>query len=99
MFFAWYDDQETALVRGGLLPLLVLLVFVSAIGVVYLKHREVQLYITLQGIQKRYAQSLEEQGRLRLEEAAWGNLARTEDHAREQLKMGYPQSDQRVLVR
>ena len=98
MFAAWYDDQETTLLRGAVL-LLVLLVFVSAIGVVYLKHREVQLYIMLQGVQKRYAQSLEEQGRLRLEEAAWGNLARTEDHAREELKMDYPQSDQRMLVR
>lgn len=92
----WYE--VTSVARGGLLPLLILFVVASAMGVVYLQHREVQLYITLQGLQKQYDRALEEQGRLRLEEAAWGNLARIEDRATNDLNMLYPGASQRIVI-
>ncbi len=92
----WYEVAP--IVRGGLLPLLVLLVVTSAMGVVYLQHREVQLYITMQGLQQQYDRALEEQGRLRLEEAAWGNLARIEDRAVTELDMLYPEASQRIVI-
>jgi cell division protein FtsL len=94
----WYDSS-TPLLRASVLTLLLLLVMGSAVGVTYLKHREVQLYITLQGLKNRYEKALEEQGRLRLEEAAWGNLAKIEDRARVELQMHYPQKRQRLVVR
>ncbi len=92
----WYE--ENPMVRGALLPLLVVLAVGSAIGVVYLHHHGVQLYIALQGLQKGYGRALEEQGRLRLEEATWGNLARIEHRAAEELNMHYPEAAQRIVV-
>ncbi|MBT7307774.1 MAG: cell division protein FtsL [Gammaproteobacteria bacterium] len=92
----WYESSP--LFRSMMLVVLVLVVVKSAVAVIYLKHREVQLYITLQGLQQQYEQELEEMGRLRLEEAAWGNLARIEDHARGKLQMSYPAAAQRVVI-
>lgn len=92
----WYEANF--IIRGGMLPLLIFLVIGSAIGVVYLQHREIQLYIHLQGLKKQYERALEEQGRLRLEEAAWGNLAKIENRARSELSMTYPVGNQRVVI-
>ncbi|MBT6078785.1 MAG: hypothetical protein HOG56_00430, partial [Gammaproteobacteria bacterium] len=66
---SWYETDP--LFRGFAVTLMVLVVVVSAVSVSYQEHREVQLYRTLQGLKKQYEKSLEEQGRLRLEEAAW----------------------------
>lgn len=95
---SWYQSSS-ALVRATSVTLLVMLVLGSAVGVIYLKHREVQLYVTLQGLKSQYEKVLEEQGRIRLEEAAWGNLAKIEDRARAELEMHYPQKTQRLVVR
>ncbi len=95
---SWYESSSP-LVRATSVTLLVMLVIGSAVGVIYLKHREVQLYVTLQGLKNQYEKALEEQGRLRLEEAAWGNLARIEDRARGELEMHYPHKTQRLVVR
>ncbi len=92
----WYEANF--IIRGGLLPLLIVLVIGSAMGVIYLQHREIQLYIHLQGLKKQYDRALEEQGRLRLEEAAWGNLAKIEERARGELGMSYPEGGQRVVI-
>ncbi|MBT3472482.1 MAG: cell division protein FtsL [Gammaproteobacteria bacterium] len=94
---SWYETDP--LFRGFAVTLMVLVVVVSAVSVSYQEHREVQLYRTLQGLKKQYEKSLEEQGRLRLEEAAWGNLAKIEDRARAELKMQYPERTQRIVVR
>jgi len=94
---SWYETDP--LFRGFAVTLMVLVVVVSAVSVSYQEHREVQLYRTLQGLKKQYEKSLEEQGRLRLEEAAWGNLAKIEDRARAELKMQYPEHTQRIVVR
>lgn len=93
----WYEQDP--LVRSAAISLMVLLVVVSAVSVSYQEHREVQLYRTLQGLKQQYEKSLEEQGRLRLEEASWGNLAKIEDWARKELKMSYPEQTQRIVVR
>ncbi len=94
---AWYESS-TPLVRGVVITTLGLMVVGSAVAVSYLKHREVQLYVTLDGLKKQYEQMLEEQGRLRLEEASWGHLAKIEDRATEELKMEYPKRTRRVVM-
>ena len=94
---SWYETDP--LFRGFAVTLMVLVVVVSAVSVSYQEHREVQLYRTLQGLKKQYEKSLEEQGRLRLEEAAWGKLAKIEDRERAELKMQYPERTQRIVVR
>lgn len=93
---SWYENDP--LLRGVAVSLAILLVVISAVSVSYQEHREVQLYRTLQGLKQQYEQSLEQQGRLRLEEAAWGNLAKIEDRARAELKMHYPERTQRIVV-
>ncbi len=98
MVSSWYTSSSP-LTRAAVITLLMLLVMASAVGVIYLKHRQVQLYVTLQGLTNQYEKALEEQGRLRLEEAAWGNLARIEDRARSDLKMHYPEKTERLVVR
>ena len=91
----WFQSS-TPLDQSVVVTLLALLVIASAVGVIYQEHREVQLYITLQGLQRQYEKALEEQGRLRLEEASWGNLAKIEERASAELKMFYPQRVERV---
>ncbi len=85
----WYPSPFTplqALFGVGL----VLATLCSAIWVAYLHHLQVQLYVQLDELKQEYEWILEEQGRLRLEEASLGNLARIENSAIRELQMYYP---------
>jgi cell division protein FtsL len=53
----------------------------------------------LYSLQKKYENFMEEQGRLRLEEAALGSMIKVEVRAREDLKMVYPSQQQRVQIK
>lgn len=83
---------------GLLLPLLVLAVIVSALGVVYAKHQSRKLFVALQGLEAERDEMNIEWGQLQLEQSTWATHGRVEELAREQLKMTTPAPDTVVIV-
>jgi cell division protein FtsL len=93
----WYEKPSTVITLT--VPLLILLLVMSALSVVYIKYSERQQYMRLYSLQKKYENFMEEQGRLRLEEAALGSMIKVEIRAREDLRMVYPSQQQRVQIK
>lgn len=83
---------------GLLLPLLVLAVIASALGVVYAKHQSRKLFVALQGLEAERDEMNIEWGQLQLEQSTWATHGRIEEIAREQLKMTTPAPDTVVIV-
>ncbi|HEY9199578.1 MAG TPA: cell division protein FtsL [Gammaproteobacteria bacterium] len=83
---------------GLWLPLLVLAVIVSALGVVYAKHQSRKLFVALQGLEAERDEMNIEWGQLQLEQSTWATHGRVEELAREQLKMTTPAQDAVVIV-
>jgi cell division protein FtsL len=67
--------------------LLVLVVMVSAIGVVYAKHRNRMLYVELNHLQQHQDEINVDWGRLQLEQSTWATHGRVENVARKKLGM------------
>jgi len=84
---------------GILLPLLVLAVVLSALGVVYAKYQSRKLFITLQGLEATRDKMDIEWGQLQLEQSTWATHGRIEELARERLKMTTPAPGAVVIVR
>ena len=81
------------------LVLLVLVVVVSALAVVELRHRNRLLFVELQGLTRERDNLNTEWGQLLLEQGAWSEHRRVEDTARVRLGMAVPGGDQVVSVR
>lgn len=84
---------------GLLLPLLLLAVIASALGVVYSKHQSRKLFIVLQNLEAARDEMNIEWGQLQLEQSTWATHVRVEGLAREQLKMTTPNPEAVVIVR
>lgn len=84
---------------GVLLPILVLAVVLSALGVVYAKHQSRKLFIALQALEAARDEMNTEWGQLQLEQSTWATHGRIEDLARQRLKMTTPAPDAVVIVR
>lgn len=78
---------------------LIVIVFVSALSVVYVKHESRKLFVELQALEDQRDGLDVEWGRLQLEESTWAAHGRIESVARSQLGMALPPKDQVVLVR
>lgn len=74
--------------------MLVLAVFVSALGLVRVRHESRQSFIQLQSQKTREAELQNEWGRLQLEYSTWSDPARIERIARQQLGMRPPRPDE-----
>lgn len=92
--FAWAWQRSFA----ALLVSLVLLV-VSALGVVYVTHLNRQLYARLQALQKDQDVLESEYERLLLEQSAWADYSRVEKLTKGELEMKMPKEDDVVVVR
>ena len=82
-----------------LLPLLGVLVVVSALGVVYAKHQNRKLYAELAALQKQRDAMQVEWGRLQLEQSTWATHGRIEKIARQKLNMRNVDYDKVVIVK
>lgn len=80
------------------LPLLVLAVVVSALGVVYAKHQSRKLFVAVQRLEAERDEMNIEWGQLQLEQSTWATHGRVEELARKQLKMTTPAQDAVVIV-
>jgi cell division protein FtsL len=70
-----------------LAAVMVLAVMVSAIGVVYAKHRNRMLYVELTRLQQQQDELNVDWGRLQLEQSTWATHGRIEKVARNKLGM------------
>ena len=88
--------------RQGMLLLAAFLfavVMVSAIGLVYSKHKTRVLFVELQRLNKEVVSLDTEWGRLQLEQSAWSDHGRIERIARERLDMSIPEAEQVAFIR
>lgn len=82
-----------------LIAALVLANIVSAIGVVYARHRHRQLFVELSKLEKARDELNIEFGRLQLEQATWAESNRIDQIARSRLGMKFPETGEIVVVR
>ncbi len=78
--------------------LMSLMVFMSAIAVVYFKHQSRQLFTKLQTLQQEVEALQVEWGQLLLEQGTWSSDARVERIARERLQMALPEPNAVVVI-
>jgi len=84
--------------KWGVLFLLALAVFVSAIKVVALQHQSRSLFVEVQQLEKKRDQLNEEWSRLQLEQSTWATHDRIEDVARTKMGMYSPDMTSIVLL-
>ena len=81
------------------IPLLILAVVASALGVVYAKHQSRKLFVELNMLhQLRDAMNVE-WGQLQLEQSTWATHGRIEKVARQRLGMNHVEYDKVVIVK
>ena len=78
---------------------LALAVLASALGVVYSKHHNRQLYVHLQSLQQQRDAMEVEWGQLQLEQSTLATQGHIERVARKQLKMQIPDMEAVVMIR
>ena len=78
---------------------MVILVIISAVGVIYSKHLNRNEFIQLQKLEKQRDLLNEEWGRLLLEQSTWGSPSRVEQQARTRLDMIVPSADMTVVIK
>ena len=74
-------------------------VLVTAIGLVYSKHKTRVLFVELEQLNKEVVSLDTEWGRLQLEQSAWSDHGRIERIARERLDMRIPEAEQVAFIR
>lgn len=82
-----------------LLIALILANVVSAVGVIYARHRHRQLFVELSRLEKSRDELNIEFGRLQLEQATLAESNRVDQIARARLGMKFPESGDIVVVR
>ncbi|MGI9230016.1 MAG: cell division protein FtsL [Gammaproteobacteria bacterium] len=84
--------------RLVLLPVLFLLVIVSAIKVVTVQHNARRSFIELQQLQSERDELGEEWGKLQLEQSTWASNDRIESIARQELDMHEPKGASQIFL-
>jgi cell division protein FtsL len=81
------------------IALVAVLILVSALMVIEMRHRNRQLFAELQALQTARDQLTIEWDQLLLEQGAWSEHRRVENLARTRLGMAAPRTDQIVILR
>ena len=78
--------------------ILLIITFVSAISVVYVKHYNRKLFVEVQQLEKQRDEMEIEWGKLQLEQNTWATHSRTERIARVRLQMTSPASEDIIYI-
>jgi cell division protein FtsL len=78
---------------------LLLLVFITAVAIVYVTHSQRNLFINLQQLQQDKDDMVVEWGKLQLEENTWSTTSRIEKIATKKLDMKVPKSDDIIFIK
>jgi cell division protein FtsL len=84
--------------RALVFGLLLLAGIVSAVGVVYARHRHRQAFIELAALERARDELNIEFGRLQLEQATWADTGRIEQMARNELGMKFAEPAEIVVL-
>ena len=79
--------------------MLILVVMVSAIGVIYAKHHNRMLYVEYNRLQQQQDELNVDWGRLQLEQSTWATHGRVESVARKKLSMRNVDYGEVVIVK
>lgn len=79
--------------------ILIVLTFVSAIGVVYIQAMNRIMFSEVQNLQKQHDHLQVEWGQLLLEQSAWGTPLRVQRIAQEKLHMFLPKHKKIVIIK
>ena len=82
-----------------LVPILLLLVVLSALAVVYSKHQSRKLFVELNSLQKSRDAMEVEWGQLQLEQSTWATSGRIEKLARQRLQMTQMEYEKIIIVK
>ncbi len=82
-----------------LIPVLLLLVLLSALAVVYSKHQSRKLFVELNSLQKTRDAMEVEWGQLQLEQSTWATSGRIEKLARQRLQMTQMEYEKIIIVK
>lgn len=95
------SKQTAARVRQypRIVAALMLVVILSALGVVYAKHQTRKLFVELQSLHKGRDDMEIEWGQLQLEQSTWATHGRIEDVANAKLGMEIPEPQQIVILK
>ena len=85
--------------RDLVVPVLLLMAVVTAMGSAYAKHESRKLFVELQALQKDQDNMDVEWDRLQLEQSAWATHSRIEKIARAKLHMHTPSPDEIEIIR
>ncbi|MCU7833639.1 MAG: cell division protein FtsL [gamma proteobacterium symbiont of Taylorina sp.] len=78
---------------------LLMITFVSAISVVYIKHYNRKLFVEVQQLEKQRDEMEIEWGQLQLEQNTWATQSRIESIAREKLQMHIPKAEDVIYLK
>jgi len=81
-----------------LIPVLLVLVVLSALAVVYSKHQSRKLFVELTSLQKTRDAMEVEWGQLQLEQSTWATSGRIEKLARQRLNMTQMEYEKIIIV-
>ena len=82
-----------------LIMIFIIITFVSAISVVYVKHYNRKLFVEIQKLEKQRDDMNVEWGKLQIEQNTWGTHSRIERIAQEKLQMMTPGSDEVIYIK
>ena len=82
-----------------LVPVLLVLVVISALAVVYSKHQSRKLFVELTSLQKTRDAMEVEWGQLQLEQSTWAASGRIEKLARQRLHMTQMEYEKIIIVK
>ncbi len=81
------------------IPVLLLLVVLSALAVVYSKHQSRKLFVELNSLQKSRDAMEVEWGQLQLEQSTWATSGRIEKLARQRLQMTQMEYKKIIIIK
>jgi len=87
------------LILKSMLAVLIVALFCSALGLIWVRHHNRQLFIELQQLQRQQDNLNQEWTQLQLEQSTWAQQHRIETIAREQLQMISPEPQDIIVIR
>jgi cell division protein FtsL len=98
IYIARKSSAQTWSLQSVAIISLLILVFVSAFAVVYVRDYQRQLITDLQGLQMEHDTMLTQRSQLLLEQAAWSTQTRVQQVAEQKLGMVFPGQQTMITV-
>lgn len=98
VYVAHKTGMQTVSMQSFGIATLLVLVFLSAFAVVYVRDYQRQLITDLQGLQMEHDNMLTQRSQLLLEQTAWSTQTRVQQVAEKKLSMVFPNKQELITV-